>query len=296
MEENQSAPQEEPQSTPKVDAQVFVKSRSKFPTVGDVFAMFGIFIAAELIATFAVILLGLATTHGEAQLSPDATGKMLAISSFVAYVLTFGGILIYRSARGGSGTVVRFSLRGLNPILILWGFLLLSAVGVVIEPLLSLLPSPAVDALGTGVWTMAAMIIFAPIFEELICRGAVLESLRAKYGVWIAWFVSALFFGAIHLQPQLVVNAFFIGLIFAFLYIRTNSLWIVMILHAMNNAVAYIAMLMGYSNVVLSDLITNRLLYMFIFGVAVVVCVISSWMIYRTLRRLDEEEKNRVTV
>ncbi|MEG1611677.1 MAG: type II CAAX endopeptidase family protein [Alistipes sp.] len=293
MNENQTPSDQESKEPSTSDVRIFTKPRSKFPGVGDIFAMFGIFIAAELIATLATIIFGLTTTTGTATTTPEILGMKLSFSSLLSYVLALGGILLYRSARGGAGSIARLSPRGLNPMLILWGFLLLTAVGVVLEPLLRLLPSLPTEALGRGAWTMMAMVFFAPVFEELICRGVVLESLRAKYGVWIAWFVSALFFGAIHLQPQLVVNAFFIGLIFAFLYIRTNSLWIVIILHAINNAIAYIAMMMGHSDFMLSNFITHRPLYLLIYWVAAAVCVVSSVMIFRVLKQLDAQEKNQ---
>ena len=55
------------------------------------------------------------------------------------------------------------------------------AVGVVLEPLLRLMPELSLEV-GRGFWTILSLVIFAPIFEELICRGVVLGSLRGKFG------------------------------------------------------------------------------------------------------------------
>ena len=78
--------------------------------------------------------------------------------------------------------------------------------------------------------------IFAPIFEELICRGVVLGSLRGKFGVTTAWLVSSLFFGVLHGQPVQVINATVIGLVLGYVYLATDSLWSVMILHRPTSA------------------------------------------------------------
>ena len=103
--------------------------------------------------------------------------------------------------------------------------------------------------------------VLAPLFEELICRGLVLESLRARYGVFVAWFGSSLFFGVMHIQPQLAVNAFFVGLVLAFLYLRTDSLWVAVLLHAFNNAIAYLLLRVSGGAVFVSELTGGGAVY-----------------------------------
>lgn len=277
-----SQPAGEPQPTVR---------RTSFPNAGDLLAMLGIFLVAQVIGGFAALAADGVSLSRIGNMTPDETGKMLALSGVVAYVLTFFGILGFRRARGGRGRIGRFSVKGLNPVMLLWGLLFVLAVGVVLEPLLGLLPSPSMQAYGTGGWTMLAVIVFAPVFEELICRGLVLESLRTRYSLVAAWFLSALFFGVIHLQPQLVINAFFMGLIFAYIYIRTESLWSTMILHAINNSVAYIFMTMGYESFLLSDLIDNRTVYIAVYAISAAVSLASGVMVWRSLRDLDRRKK-----
>ena len=118
---------------------------------------------------------------------------------------------------------------------------------MVLEPLLRLMPELSLEV-GRGFWTILSLVIFAPIFEELICRGVVLGSLRGKFGVTTAWLVSSLFFGVLHGQPVQVINATVIGLVLGYVYLATDSLWSVMILHALNNAVAYLALATGHGN------------------------------------------------
>lgn len=176
--------------------------------------------------------------------------------------------------------------------LLLWAFVMMCAVGVVLEPLLALLPKLQINV-GRGFWTILSLVLFAPVFEELICRGVVLGSLRSRYGVTIAWLVSSLFFGILHGQPVQVVNAFVVGLVLGYVYIATDSLWAAMILHALNNAVAYLMLVTGHANTLLIDLIPGRTLYVAVYVVALAVLVVSGYMMWRALRRMKEAEKNR---
>ena len=215
----------------------------------------------------------------------------MAALYFCSMSITLAGILYYRRARGGSGPWARFSARGLNPALLLWAFVLMFAVGVVLEPLLRLMPELSLEV-GRGFWTILSLVIFAPIFEELICRGVVLGSLRGKFGVTTAWLVSSLFFGVLHGQPVQVINATVIGLVLGYVYLATDSPWSVMILHALNNAVAYLALDTGHGNALLIDLVGSRTLYVLIYIAALALSAVSGYMMLRTLRRMKEAEKN----
>ena len=263
--------------------------RRKFPTVGDLGIAFG----AQIVVGTAAMVFLLFAGHGLdfKSLEPAALGKVMAALYFCSMSITLAGILCYRRARGGSGPWARFSARGLNPALLLWAFVLMFAVGVVLEPLLRLMPELSLEV-GRGFWTILSLVIFAPIFEELICRGVVLGSLRGKFGVTTAWLVSSLFFGVLHGQPVQVINATVIGLVLGYVYLATDSLWSVMILHALNNAVAYLALATGHGNALLIDLVGSRTLYVLIYIAALALSAVSGYMMLRALRRMKEAEKN----
>ncbi len=83
--------------------------------------------------------------------------------------------------------------------------------------------------------------IFAPIFEEWLCRGMVLRGLlasRMKPG-W-AIVLSAAFFAFIHMNPWQALNAFLIGLVMGYVYYRTGCLWLTMLIHFLNNGFAVV--------------------------------------------------------
>jgi len=81
--------------------------------------------------------------------------------------------------------------------------------------------------------------IFAPIFEEWLCRGMVLRGLLShKVKPLTAVVISAVFFAVLHLNPWQAVPAFLMGLLFGFVYYRTGSLKLTMLMHFTNNTFA----------------------------------------------------------
>lgn len=83
--------------------------------------------------------------------------------------------------------------------------------------------------------------IFAPIFEEWLCRGMVLRGLLTKMKPVWAIVISALFFAIIHMNPWQALNAFIIGLVMGYVYYKTGSLLLTMLIHFVNNGTAVVA-------------------------------------------------------
>ena len=79
-----------------------------------------------------------------------------------------------------------------------------------------------------------------PIFEEWLCRGMVLRGLLTKMKPGWAIVVSALFFAVIHANPWQALNAFLIGLMMGYVYYKTGSLILTMVIHFVNNGTSVI--------------------------------------------------------
>ena len=95
---------------------------------------------------------------------------------------------------------------------------------------------------GGPLWSSFLVVaIFAPIFEEWMCRGMVLRGLLTKMKPGWAIVVSALFFAVIHMNPWQALNAFLIGLMMGYVYYKTGSLILTMVIHFVNNGTAVIA-------------------------------------------------------
>ena len=150
-----------------------LSNRRRFPTVGDMLALLGIALGAQIVVGTAAMLFMLFAGHGfdYKSMEPAALGKLMAALYFCSMAITLAGILYYRRARGGSGPWARFSARGFNPALLLWAFVLIFAVGVVLEPLLNLLPELSLNV-GRGFWTILSLVVFAPVFEVWSRRGS----------------------------------------------------------------------------------------------------------------------------
>lgn len=92
-------------------------------------------------------------------------------------------------------------------------------------------------------WGYVAVGILAPLTEEVVFRGAILRTLlgmMSKRNHWVAIMISAAIFGAVHGNAAQFVNALFMGLLFGWMYYRTRSLVPGILLHWVNNTMAYI--------------------------------------------------------
>jgi membrane protease YdiL (CAAX protease family) len=79
-------------------------------------------------------------------------------------------------------------------------------------------------------------VLFAPVFEELAFRGLLFGLLRRRYQWWPAAMLSAAFFALAHGYGLIgFLSVFWSGLIWAWAYERTGSLWPGIIGHAINN-------------------------------------------------------------
>ena len=93
------------------------------------------------------------------------------------------------------------------------------------------------DSLEAILLEIAVVAVLVPFMEEMVFRGVILSSLR-KYGVGFSIVASALVFGLAHMSVSNVVFATIAGLVFGFLYAKTNNLWLTVIVHALNNFIA----------------------------------------------------------
>ena len=130
--------------------------------------------------------------------------------------------------------------------------LIVSAMAVagafVIEPVSMLLPemSEAMKAamemmLNGPIWiVLISVSIFAPFFEEWLCRGIILRGLLKKVKPGWAIVISAAIFGLIHGNLWQAIPAFIIGVILGYVYYKTGSLKLTMLMHCVNNTLSVI--------------------------------------------------------
>jgi membrane protease YdiL (CAAX protease family) len=92
--------------------------------------------------------------------------------------------------------------------------------------------------------TLLVAVFVAPFCEEVFFRGFVFPGLRRGMPVGWAIILSALLFGVAHADPGSFAVLFIIGLVLAFLRWRTNSLWPGIVLHAINNGLGALVIIL----------------------------------------------------
>jgi len=105
------------------------------------------------------------------------------------------------------------------------------------------------DELGADDGTLALfaaaflVTVVAPIAEEIFFRGYVFGALRNWKGMWVGALITGLVFGAIHLgsapDPLYLPLLAAFGVILCLLYVKTRSLYPCIVLHAINNSIAF---------------------------------------------------------
>ncbi len=80
------------------------------------------------------------------------------------------------------------------------------------------------------------LVVYAPLVEELIFRGILLQRWSVKWGLRRGLVASSVLFGALHLNNPMGLTLF--GLVMGLLYVRTCSLWVPIACHALNNLAA----------------------------------------------------------
>jgi membrane protease YdiL (CAAX protease family) len=80
--------------------------------------------------------------------------------------------------------------------------------------------------------------VVAPVVEEIFFRGFVFTGLRGKWGWPKAALASAGLFALAHVVPTSFLPIFILGLIFAYLFQASGSIWPAILMHMLTNAVA----------------------------------------------------------
>jgi membrane protease YdiL (CAAX protease family) len=96
-----------------------------------------------------------------------------------------------------------------------------------------------VIGIGADLWlTYAVVAVAAPFCEEVFFRGFAYAGLRRTFGLPIGVLTSAALFAAFHLDITTFVPIALFGIVLAWVYIQSGSIWPPMLAHALNNAVA----------------------------------------------------------
>jgi membrane protease YdiL (CAAX protease family) len=172
--------------------------------------------------------------------------------------------LVYYTSAFGLSFYIAHSLRKKNQLVSQYNFTMTSwrltiplyfgtlalLVGV-IGPLAALIPMPEsferamlARAGQTGAFAFLLFVVIAPLLEELIFRGVILDGLLRRYGPLTAILVSSVIFGLAHLNPWQFVTAFVLGCFMGWVYLRSGSLAGCVLIHMSANFSGYLLRLL----------------------------------------------------
>lgn len=171
--------------------------------------------------------------------------NLYGIPELLVYVLTFWLTIRFAQKRRGTKAL---AFGAVNPLIFPLVAIGTVALATLTEPLISAIPTPAwlkeiMDQMFTKSLIISA-VLAAPLLEEILLRGIVLDGFLKQYSPAKAIVWSAVLFGVMHLIPVQVVNAFVLGLALGWLYYRTGSLWPGICLHFVNNALSSLGFLL----------------------------------------------------
>ncbi|MCX7884225.1 MAG: CPBP family intramembrane metalloprotease [Caloramator sp.] len=118
-------------------------------------------------------------------------------------------------------------------------------------------------------FSILSVVIIAPILEEIVFRGIILQGFLKNYSITKAIIITAVLFGLFHgniVQTPLVI---LLGIVLGVIYIKTGSLFMCIVGHVLNNFLALFA-----GNIFL---INGRHIYTLIAGI--VLTIVSGFVI-----------------
>jgi membrane protease YdiL (CAAX protease family) len=136
------------------------------------------------------------------------------------------------------GLVLLIILFSLSAYLVSFYLLSLAAPTFVESVMRQVATSPSARTTSPPFYNLLAAIVYivvAPITEEFLFRGIILQRWASKWGIQTAVVVSGLLFGMLHAN---VLGLTLFGIIMGVLYIKTRTLIVPIACHAFNNSLA----------------------------------------------------------
>jgi len=215
------------------------EKKESYPSVSQSFGIVGIIILSMLVFSPVMIIID------------HLIGKEIAF--LVYYIFSMGApFLIINSVRkkktqSGSNTF-DLSLDNFKVVLLITVTIIAIQIGF-ISPIVNSMPVPEFMqqmfmelASQNGVLSFITLVIAAPILEELIFRGIILDGLLKRYSPVKSIIISSVLFGIVHLNPWQFISAVIIGFFIGWVYYKTRKLSLAILIHMTNNFLAFIMM------------------------------------------------------
>ena len=216
------------------------------PGIGGMFMMLLLFLVGSILGSILTVVLSL--------ISPDFAN---IYGMMISYPVMFIPPMLYASSQSRRNEVFEkgYALDSSNFGQNRWWVMIVAvmfstiSLAFICEPLMKVLPQTPewfeqiMNSIlkNSPLWvTLISVSVFAPLFEEWLCRGIVLRGLLTKMNPAWAIVVSAAFFAVLHMNPWQALPAFILGVLFGYVYYKTGSLKLTMLMHFTNNTMSAI--------------------------------------------------------
>lgn len=169
-------------------------------------------------------------------------------------------------------------------------FFMTIALMILIDPLTALIPMPEwfekimEDAIRPDIYSFITVVILAPIIEELLFRGIILEAFLKNYSPWKAIIWSAIIFGGFHLNPWQFIGGAFAGVLIGWVYVKTNSLIPGILIHFTNNFIGFSLMLyFKDGNYYFYDHTNSLIIYVILIVISISILLAGGFLINKNL-------------
>jgi membrane protease YdiL (CAAX protease family) len=206
--------------------------------LGLLVALLGTFVLSGVLAV-AYLVLGVDDPG-----NTDSFEFVALAAQSAAFVVT----ALLMTGRFGPPSAQQFGFRPFKRSAVGWALVALAAYFVLSAIYISITQPPSDNlpqqlgadksttlAIMTGIFVIG----IAPPVEELFFRGFLYQSLRTRMGPLGGAILSGLIFGAVHLKLDYLVPLAILGTLLCFLFQKTGSLWPCILVHALNNAIAF---------------------------------------------------------
>jgi sodium transport system permease protein len=213
-----------------------VRDRAPTPTVGEAIACGLILLTIRFFATFAATLPATWAAFAWLQFTQLAVLVALPVIALAAtFTRSLRATLLLKPAGPQTLGLAALLAVTLHP-LALWLTEAVQRLYPINERMLTQLESVQQLLAGAPVWQVLALMALTPaICEELAFRGFILSGLRHMGSTWGAIVVSSLLFGVTHGILQQSISAAVVGVVLAYLAVKTGSLLPGIVFHVVHN-------------------------------------------------------------
>lgn len=197
----------------------------------------GLFLGAQVLVMMPVVIAyAIQTAVGGGEVDQETLMQMLTDQSMkyslIANMLTLVIIMIFYLVRRKKFSEALW-LRKVDAPALWEGVAFAPGLYLVVSAVLFALPESWLESYNEasagittgGVVGVLAVVLAAPVVEEIVFRGLIMTRLSRAMPGWLAVLLSAAIFGACHGHPVWFGYAFALGTVFGFMDLRAGSIW-----------------------------------------------------------------------